>query len=130
MNTISFLFGGGMTVLDWYLIVVGLDIITGYMKGLKSHQWNSAFNLKGLLKKFGSFATIIVAAMIDDIAPAIGMSLPVSVAFYWTVLLIIYEGLSILENYKELGGKGFNFLAKYLEVFENKVDEDKDGKDK
>ncbi|MGF2044416.1 phage holin family protein [Enterococcus gallinarum] len=34
----DYLFGGGVPVMAVYLVFVALDIITGYIKALKSHR--------------------------------------------------------------------------------------------
>lgn len=118
----NYLFGGSVPIMGVYLTVVGLDILTGYMKALKTHSWSSAINLYGLFTKFIAFATIVCAASLDKIAPVVGITLPINVALVWTVLLIVYEIGSILENAHDFGLK-IVWLQKWLQVFEDKAEE-------
>lgn len=124
---IDFLFGGSVPIMSIFLTMTGLDLLTGYGKALKSHTWVSSINLYGLFTKFITFSTIICAAALDKIAPIVGIKLPINVALFWTVLLIIYEIGSILENAHDFGLK-ITWLQKWLGVFERDVGEapDKD----
>jgi len=118
----NYLFGGSIPIMGVYLTMVGLDILTGYIKALKSHTWMSAINLYGLFTKFLAFGTIVCAAALDKIAPVLGVTLPINVALIWTVLLIVYEIGSILENAHEFGLK-IVWLQRWLQVFEDKVED-------
>lgn len=118
----NYLFGGSIPIMGVYLTIVGIDIVTGYAKALKSHSWKSAINLYGLLTKFLAFATIVCAASLDKIAPVVGITLPINVALIWTVLLILYEIGSILENAHDFGIK-VSWLQRWLDVFEEKAEE-------
>ncbi|MFR0815827.1 MAG: phage holin family protein [Enterococcus casseliflavus] len=80
----------------------------------------SALNLEGLFSKFIALATIFAAASLDKVAPVVGISLPINIALVWTVLLIIYEISSVLENAYESGIK-VGFLQKWLAVFKENV---------
>lgn len=124
---IESLFGGSVPIMGIFLTMVGLDLFTGYGKALKSHTWVSSINLYGLFTKFITFSTIICAAALDKIAPVVGIKLPINVALIWTVLLIVYEIGSILENAHDFGLK-ITWLQKWLQVFERDVGEvpDKD----
>lgn len=107
------LFGGGVSIIGVFLTMVGLDLFTGNGKALRSHTWVSSINLYGLSTKFITFSTIICAAALDKIAPVVGIKLPTNVALFWTVLLIIYEIGSILENAHDFGQK-ITWLQKWL----------------
>ena len=124
---INYLFGGSLPIMGVFLTMTGLDLLTGYGKALKSHTWVSSINLYGLFTKFITFSTIICAAALDKIAPIVGITLPINVALIWTVLLIVYEIGSILENAHDFGLK-ITWLQKWLRVFERDVEKipDKD----
>lgn len=122
------LLGGSMPLMDVFLTMIGLDLLTGYGKALKSHTWVSSINLYGLLTKFITFSTIICAAALDKVAPIVGIILPINVALIWTVLLIIYEIGSILENAHAFGLK-ISWLQKWLRVFEAKTTDAPDKED-
>jgi len=122
------LLGGSMPLMGVFLTMTGLDLLTGYGKALKNHTWVSSINLYGLLTKFITFSTIICAAALDKIAPIVGIILPINVALIWTVLLIIYEIGSILENAHAFGLK-IAWLQKWLRVFEAKTADAPDKED-
>lgn len=117
---INYLFGGSLPIMGVFLTMTGLDLLTGYGKALKSHTWVSSINLYGLFTKFITFSTIICAAALDKLAPIVGITLPINVALIWTVLLIVYEIGSILENAHDFGLK-ITWLQKWLRVFERDV---------
>lgn len=120
-EVLAHLFGGGIPVMGIYLMLVLLDLLTGYVKALRGHNWLSSLNFEGLLTKFAAFVTIIAAAAVDKIAPFLSVQLPVNVALIWTGLLCIYELGSILENASELGVR-IGWLMKWLQVVEEAVD--------
>lgn len=117
-------FGAGVTVINIYFTFLAIDIISGYIKALKKHNWSSAINHVGLMTKFYSVATIVAAAALDEISPLVGVNISFSLAFVWTVLLILYEMGSFLENAYEAGVK-VGFLQKWLSIFEENVTGDK-----
>lgn len=121
-EVLDHLLGGGLTIISIYLTLVLLDILTGYIKALKKHNWISSINFEGLLGKFAAFTTIIAAAAVDKVAPFLSVQLPVNVALIWTGLLCVYELGSILENASLMGVK-VNWLMKWLHVFEEQVTE-------
>lgn len=116
----EYLFGGSIPIMGVFLTMVGLDLLTGYVKALKCHTWVSSINLYGLFTKFITFSTIVCAAGLDKIAPIVGITLPINVALIWTVLLIVYEIGSILENAHDFGLK-ITWLQKWLRVFERDI---------
>lgn len=123
-EVLDHLFGSGLTIISIYLTLVLLDILTGYIKTLRNHNWLSSINLEGLLTKFVAFTTIIAAAAVDKVAPFLSVTLPVEVALIWTGLLCVYELGSILENASLMGVK-VTWLMKWLAVFEEKATEEK-----
>ena len=124
---VTFLFGGSVTLLGLYSLVVGIDITTGYMKGLREHNWRSALNIEGLGVKFISYMAVISAAVIDQLTVLIGVALPINVAFWACFFLIMYEIGSILENLGQLG-VNVGFVKKYLGVLKDSAEIKEDDK--
>lgn len=120
-----YLFGGGTVVISLYLTALVVDLITGYAKALKEHNWHSSLNIEGLLIKFVTFFTIIAADVIDRLAPLINVTIPLNIAFWWTIILTIYELGSILENVGQMG-INIGFLSKYLGILQDQVETKKD----
>ncbi|MDT2011114.1 phage holin family protein [Carnobacterium divergens] len=110
-----------------YLTALLLDLVTGYIKALKDHNWRSALNIEGLLIKFVTFFTIVAAGIIDDLAPLMSISIPINIAFWWTIILTIYELGSILENMDEMG-VNIGFLKKYLGILQDTIENKEDEK--
>ncbi|MGY3779132.1 phage holin family protein [Isobaculum melis] len=117
---ILYLFGGGTVVMSLYLTALVIDLMTGYVKALKEHNWHSSLNIEGLLIKFVTFFTIIAADVIDRLAPLIHVSIPLNIAFWWTIILTLYELGSILENVGQMG-INIGFLSKYLGVLQDQM---------
>ena len=117
------IFSGGQPLMGWWLAMTGIDLVSGYAKALKSHRWQSAVNLNGLMKKFLTLLTIIVASAIDHVAPIIGVTMPVNVGLIWTGILMVYEFGSILENITACGVE-VGPLSKYLDIFKDAADVD------
>ncbi|MGX7417666.1 phage holin family protein [Carnobacterium gallinarum] len=115
------IFGGGSTVLSLYMTALIIDVITGYMKSLKSHDWRSSISIEGLLMKFATFFTIIAADIIDQLAPLMNITIPINVAFWWTIMITLYELGSILENISQMG-VNIGFLKNYLGVLNKQAD--------
>ncbi|WP_413524209.1 phage holin family protein [Carnobacterium divergens] len=126
-HILEFIFKGGSPVMSLYLTALLLDLVTGYIKALKDHNWRSALNIEGLLIKFVTFFTIIAAGIIDDLAPLMSISIPINIAFWWTIILTIYELGSILENMGEMG-VNIGFLKKYLGILQDTIENKEDEK--
>lgn len=117
-------------MIGWWFMMVGIDLMTGYTKALKKHCWKSAVNLQGLMTKFVTLLTIIVASAVDHVAPMAGVQMPVNVGLVWTLILLTYEFGSIMENVSAMGIK-VGPLNKFLDEFHDAVDPmDEDDKDK
>lgn len=114
----NFLFGGSIPLLGLYSLVMGIDILTGYLYALKEHNWRSALNIQGLAVKFISYTAVISASVLDNLAILIGFVLPINIAFWACVFLILYEMGSILENLSILGIE-VGFIRKYLGIVQD-----------
>ena len=93
---ISFLFGGFDMLLKALIVLVILDYITGFIKGVYTKMLSSEIGFKGLLKKILIFIVVIVAVIIQGV---INNSIPIREVVI--VFFICNEGISILENAAE-----------------------------
>lgn len=98
-----------------------VDILTGVVKAAKEGNLRSKNAWFGYVRKFFSFAVVILANIIDQIANLGGALVFSTVLFY-----IANEGLSILENLAQMGVKIPSFIKDRLQVIE-KDTEDKNG---
>lgn len=95
-GVISFLFGGFDMLLKALIVLVILDYITGFIKGVYTKMLSSEIGFKGLLKKILIFIVVIVAVIIQGL---INNSIPIREVVI--VFFICNEGISILENAAE-----------------------------
>ena len=80
-------------------IMIFTDIITGYLKAIKSKKINSSISRDGYIKKVGWIVSIIFGFIIDFI-------LNIDLFLKGTAIICITtEGMSIYENLNEIGVK-------------------------
>ena len=116
----TFLGWKGLMALTW-VIVMGLDYLSGTAAAMKAGQWASADARQGLWHKCGMILVVLVAAITDGVMavvlgniPALGIEwpgalLPLVLAWY-----ILTELGSILENAVKLGAAVPAWLVKFL----------------
>lgn len=113
----AYLFGD-VKFLDLLALAMLVDILTGITKSWKNGKLRSRTAYVGYARKIGVFGIIILANIVDIILGLNGAVALATVLFY-----IVNEGLSILENYIEIGGKVPTVLKDKLEVVNSKGDE-------
>lgn len=91
------------------LVMIGFDVLTGILVAGKERNINSSINLNGLLHKFGLIVALFFVTFIDAYFQTKGQITGMGVG-----LIIVYEGISILENFSRLGIK-LNFLTKFFD---------------
>lgn len=95
----TYLIGGWDMVVQWLLIFMVFDILTGVLVAMTQHEVSSDQYLKGLTKKLGVLIMLMMANGIDVVAD---LEEPViRTAVVWAALG--YEGISILENIVAIG---------------------------
>lgn len=119
----------------WFLFAVFLlfnviDWLTGWYKARMLKKESSKIGLKGLLKKLGYWAIVIVAFSISfcmiEIGEITGVNLSFTIFLGWFVLasLMINEARSICENLVETGYNVPVILVKGLEIYERLLEKD------
>lgn len=93
----EFFYSGDMKFLYFLMILMCVDIITGFAKAIKNENLWSKKSLRGTAKKMLVFCIIILANIIDMILNLNGALLTMTVLYY-----IAHEGLSIVENCAEM----------------------------
>lgn len=107
----GFLFGGWTHLLTAFLMLQGLDILTGLLIGTKNKDVSSSRMHEGIKKKVGSWIALILANVIDMVIFD-GQSVAITgLAF----VMISNEGLSLVENLGILGIAMPDFITQYLE---------------
>lgn len=108
---------GGVKFLDLLIVLMCVDIATGVAKAVKQGRLRSRTAYFGYARKIGAFGIIILANVVDVILDLNGAVAVATVLFYISV-----EGLSILENYAEIGGEVPKSVKDKLQAM-NKEDE-------
>src|SRR5690625_661220 len=97
LDAARFFLFGDVKFLHLLILLMGIDILTGVFKAIKSQNLWSRKSLFGYARKVLVLAVIIVANVIDQILGLQGAVTYATVLFY-----IANEGLSILENLAQL----------------------------
>lgn len=93
-------FVGGLDGFMYALIIfVCIDYITGVLAAIVQKELSSSIGFKGLIKKVAIFLLVGLANVVDQNVLQTPGVLRMAVIFYY----ISNEGISILENYTEIG---------------------------
>lgn len=114
-SSFSYLLGGIDKLIIMLLIIMAIDYITGICKAIINKKLNSIIGIKGIIKKIGYLLIVALSVLIDKIlgdADAIRM-----LVIYF---FIANEGISILENWSEMGLPLPKKLKQVFEQLKNK----------
>lgn len=117
---ILFLLGGWNWTLGAMFIFMVSDYATGYIRSCLKGQLSSKVGYKGLLKKCSYIFIVLIGAALDRVLEENNIQIPISffgAPVSFKVLLICSvigtEGISIVENFAEMGIK-FPFTIRKL----------------
>lgn len=121
-----------------------LDYITGMLASKReaiehpdnpAYGWSSKRGAEGIIKKVGYLCIIAVALIVDyiilHVAAQIGIEVQLK-AFFGLLVAVWYilnEVLSIIENAGRMGAPVPSWLARYVVVLKNKIDDQGGGDD-
>lgn len=97
---------------NMFYVVLGMivfDILTGTLAAAKERKINSSISFDGLIRKLGIIVGLAFITFVDVYFNANGSVTKVGVA-----LLIVYEGLSTVENFSKIG-INLSFLTKFFD---------------
>ena len=106
------------------LILIGADIITGWIQASVNGTWDSTKMRKGLYRKSGELLTILVAYAIQE---AVTLSIDVTACI--SAYVIIMELLSIVENLDQAGIPVPSFVRTKLGKVAKEIDEGEETKE-
>jgi len=92
-----------------FIAFVLFDVLTGLLRAAKDRMLNSSINFDGLIRKFGELIGVVFLTFIDLYLNVGGVLAKTGVG-----LLILYETISIVENFKQIG-VNFDFVMKYFD---------------
>jgi toxin secretion/phage lysis holin len=110
-TSISTILGGWDMLLQFLIVFMILDYLTGLAAAIRHKRVNSEVMYWGGIRKSAILVVIALATMFDSIA---AQDVPV----FRTMALYFYisrEGVSVLENLGHLGVPLPSFLSKFLE---------------
>lgn len=82
------------------LVLMGFDILTGFVNAWKRKRISSSKLRNGIANKFGEMLIIIVSLFLQY-----SLGMPEEICTFLTIYIIIMECISILENCEKLGVK-------------------------
>lgn len=94
----DFFYSGDEKFLYFLIILMCVDIVSGFAKAVKNENLWSKRSFRGIAKKTLIFCIIILANIIDMILNLNGALITLTVLYY-----IANEGVSIVENCAEMG---------------------------
>lgn len=99
MNTLQgFEFRNGFWCLILPLILMGFDVLTGFLNAWLKHEVKSAKLRAGLSKKVGEISILVIGELFT-----FALRLPPEVMKFLTFYIIFMELTSIIENLDKLG---------------------------
>ena len=113
---IGFIFGGWHELMGVLLVIQGLDVLTGFLVGVKNKGVSSKEMRLGLIRKAGVWILVIFAHMLDIVLFKGSMVAQMSILFAF----IGQEGLSLTENLGNLGIIVPESVSQYLSQVKNK----------
>lgn len=117
----EFFYSGDIKFLYFLMILMIVDIVTGFAKAIKNENLWSKKSLKGTAKKMLIFCIIILANVIDMILNLNGGLITMTVLYY-----IAHEGLSIVENCAEMDVLVPEQIKEKLKVMDQDKKDDKE----
>lgn len=97
-NIQDFFYSGDEKFIYFLIILMCVDIVSGFAKAVKNENLWSKRSFRGIAKKTLIFCIIILANIIDMILNLNGALITLTVLYY-----IANEGVSIVENCAEMG---------------------------
>lgn len=105
------------------LILIGADIITGWIQASVNGTWDSTKMRKGLYRKTGELLIILIAYAVQE---AVTLSIDITACI--SAYVIIMELLSIIENLDQAGIPVPTFVRSKLGKVAKEIDEAEDEK--
>lgn len=115
----SLRFTNALWVIMVPLVLMGLDVITGYLSAWVKHEVKSCVMRKGLVKKFGEITVLCIGKLFE-----VALELPSLVMSMISGYIILMELVSIMENLIKMGVPVPKFVRKALTQTANEIQND------
>lgn len=80
------------------LLLMGADVVTGWIQATINASWDSTKMRKGLFRKSAEISVILIAYIVD-----MAISLPIDVPAFISAYIAVMEILSVCENLSHAG---------------------------
>ena len=97
---IDYIIGGYDILFKTLLIFITIDYITGILKSIYTKTLSSKIGAKGIIKKVGYILIVIISYMLDIL-----LDNSYNIRNIIIYMFIANEGISILENWSQMGIK-------------------------
>lgn len=107
------------------IILMGADVLTGWIQASINNTWDSTKMRKGLFRKSAEIIIIILAYVIQT-----AVALPVDIFMFISIYVCIMEVLSVIENLDQAGLPVPGWITKRLrKAMDDIMTGDKEDKD-
>lgn len=97
-------------------LLIALDIVNGFAKGFYNKNANSTKGLSGIVKH------LLILLLVYTVYPYLTLLGARVIAFAFTVFFIASYGISVIENYGQLGLPMPSFVKAYFEKLRQTAD--------
>lgn len=80
------------------IIMMGADVLTGWIQASVNGTWDSTKMRKGLFRKSGEIVILILAYVVQ-----IAIALPINIFMFISIYVCVMEVLSVIENLDQAG---------------------------
>ena len=80
------------------VIMIGFDVLTGWLKAIKKGKFKSTVMKKGLLSKVTEMIILMLMYVLEHYLPAININIGLPIVALVGVYIIIMELASVIEN--------------------------------
>lgn len=98
------------------IILMGADVLTGWIQASINNTWDSTKMRKGLFRKSAEIIIIILAYVIQT-----AVALPVDIFMFISIYVCIMEVLSVIENLDQAGLPVPGWITKRLKKAMNDI---------
>lgn len=80
------------------IIMMGADVLTGWIQASVNGTWDSTKMRKGLFRKSGEIVILVLAYVVQ-----IAIALPINIFMFISIYVCVMEVLSVIENLDQAG---------------------------
>lgn len=119
VSALGWFLGGYDGILTCVLIVMAVDVITGWMKAIYNKNISSRKGWRGILKKFAYLLVIGIVSIIDIHV----LNIHGALRYAFLIWMIGNDGFSIVENLISMDVKLPNKLTLIFELMQKRIDD-------